>query len=107
MTITIVISTRGAATKAHHLETPPIWPNQGLTLEDAHTAKSGYQAAAPSWYAYKDLCSNTMICDKQGPKMNPYYATICDSSGENAFAAQPVCLCPFSRANHSRVRAWG
>ena len=81
--------------------------NQGASLTDAHANKSGYQAAAPSWYAYKDLCSNTMICDKQGPKMNPYYATICDSSGENAFPSQPVCSCPFSRDNHSKVRAWG
>ena len=39
--------------------------------------------------------------------MNPYYATICDSSGENAFPSQPVCSCPFSRDNHSKVRAWG
>ena len=76
-------------------------------LSAAHANKAGYQDSAPSYYAYKDLCSNTMICDKQGPKQDPYYATICDSSGDNAFPNQPECRCPFSRDRHSEVRAWG
>ena len=83
------------------------------SLPDAHADRfnvqgsSGYQAAAVSWYAYKDLCSNTMICDKQGPRHDPYYAATCDSTGANAFPAQPVCSCPWSQDRHSGVRAWG
>ena len=66
-----------------------------------------YQASAPSWYAYKDLCSNTMICDRWGPTNRPFYAAICDSKGENAFPSQPKCSCPWSFDRKSAVRAWG
>ena len=48
-----------------------------------------------------------MICDRWGSSKTPFYAAICDSTGENAFPAQPACTCPWSADNKSGVRAWG
>ena len=48
-----------------------------------------------------------MICDRWGSSKTPFYAAICDSTGENAFPSQPSCTCPWSADNKSGVRAWG
>ena len=69
--------------------------------------KDEYQSSAPSWYVYKDLCSNTMICDRWGAATSPFYTAICDSTGTHAFPANPQCSCPFSQDKKSAVRAWG
>ena len=70
-----------------------------------------WQKSAPSYYAYKDLCSRTNICDSW-ERLN--YHTTCNSQGQNAFPAMPSCSCPMSVGFNSNgsvkisgIRAWG
>ena len=48
-----------------------------------------------------------MICDRLGASKSPFFATICNSTDEHAFPAQPLCTCTWSADNKSGVRAWG
>ena len=73
------------------------------TFTDEFKAAPANQAEHTSWYAFKDLCSGTKICDAWGQ----YMRASCDSTGDNAFPSQPVCECPGTSDHNSGMRIFG
>ena len=78
--------------------------------EDEATFTNDFEMTSPTaqfnhkaWYAFKDLCSGSKICDNWGT----YMITSCDSSGSHAFPAAPKCICPGSADNNSKLRLFG
>lgn len=61
------------------------------------------QSNHKAWYAFKDLCSGSKMCDNWGT----YMITSCDSSGSHAFPAAPKCTCPGSADHNSKLRLFG
>ena len=56
-----------------------------------------------AWYAFKDLCSGSKVCDAWGK----YMVATCDSSGNNAFPSEPSCECPGTADHNSGMRLFG
>ena len=67
------------------------WNNP--TSQDNHKA----------WYAYKDLCSGSKVCDSWGN----YMKTICVSHGSHGFPNEPLCSCPGTSDKYSELRIFG
>ena len=75
----------------------------GNTFTDSFRSNPSNQEEHKSWYAFKDLCSGTKICDAWGQ----YMRARCDSTGQNAFPSQPTCECPGTADHNSGMRIFG